>query len=117
MGYPEHLYPNKTKHRQSLTAKGLLDQRLCGPSLVDSLATDEELYEHIKYFCSYPIGIEYVVVKDFLDDIVIVCKQVANEIGLHDLAIALEDKSRIPAFIDNYHTWQRRNKIDKLLYQ
>jgi hypothetical protein len=107
-------YPDKERHRLSLTAKGRLDKRLHYPKLVDSLATDEELYEHIKYFYTYPVGADPL--EDLLceEDLLEFSKVVGYEIHLLD--IDFEDGYRIPTFIANYKAWQRRGKIDKLLY-
>jgi MoxR-like ATPase len=109
-------YPDQERHRQSLTAKGRLDKRLHYPKLVDSLASDEELYEHIKYFYTYPAGVDPL--EDLIHDtgeLILFDKTVAGEEEAHTLCIEFEGGYRIRTFITNYIIRQRRGKIDNLL--
>ncbi len=114
--YQKQPDPTIESHRRSLTVKGLLDLRLYYPKLLDHLCTDEELYQHIKYFYSFPTGAPDLGMDD-VDYLNLLTLYKANGRHVCTLTIAFKDGGyRIPAFIANYKAWQRRGKIDKLLY-
>ncbi len=104
--------PIQVWHKASVTGKGQLDQRLYYPMLTETLCTDLELYEHIRHFCTYPSGIQYVKILDTATGVT-VYKQLQKKVAY--LTIFFLDRERIPSFIANYPAWIRQGKIDKLL--